>query len=221
MHAIPHCSSRLSAPVPWRLRIDGTLSGEENMRADEELLEEQKRPGAVPVLRFFRWKRPTLSYGRLQDPKQAEQKAKLFQVEEVVRRPTGGGVVRHDKDLSLSLVWRRDHPGFPKCLKDIYRGIHETVQAALRKKGMETSLYVPVGRTPGEGICFAEPVEDDLMWEGRKILGGALRVTGWGRLYQGNLLTDSWEPGRTIDELRKAFELNFFHRASEPEQILQ
>ncbi|MBI4396984.1 MAG: hypothetical protein HY548_07815 [Elusimicrobia bacterium] len=176
---------------PWRLRVDGPLSGEENMRHDHDLLEAQRDQAALPTLRFFRWKQPTLSYGRLQNHEQAAERAKLYQAREIVRRPTGGGMVRHDGDLSLSLAWRRGHPFLPKCLKNIYRAIHQTVQAALQERGVETALFVSAARsTPAEGICFVEPAEDDLMVAHRKVMGGALRVTGWGCLYQGNILVD-------------------------------
>jgi lipoate-protein ligase A len=37
-------------------------------------------------------------------------------------------------------------------------------------------------------MCFESPAVDDLMWNGKKVLGGAMRVTGFGRLYEGNLL---------------------------------
>lgn len=187
------CAPAVAAPIAWRLRVDGPLSGAENMRVDEELLALQRTPGALPVLRFFLWWEPTVSYGRLQSPEKVLDRARpLGDTDKFVRRPTGGGLVRHDKDLSLSLAWRRDHSGFPRCLKDIYRALHETVRTALRELGVETALHIPKGRNGGgRGVCFAEPVEDDLLLGGRKVLGGALRVTGWGRLYQGTILPET------------------------------
>lgn len=184
------------------------------MRIDEQLLEGQQDPDAVPTLRFFRWRQPTLSYGRLQDLRQALALAETDKrILEVVRRPTGGGMVRHDDDLSLSLVWRRDHASFPKCLKDIYRKIHKIAQAALEEKGIETTFHQNTKTGGGRsGLCFAEPAEDDLMFAGDKILGGALRVTSRARLYQGNLRTDligiQWE--YLAADMEKSFEKTFF-----------
>src|SRR5688500_5439117 len=120
------CRPASTAPAAWRLRVDQPLSGHDNMRIDADLLEAQKEPGALPVLRLFRWAHPTLSYGRLQNGHEACNMAQMLGASEAVRRPTGGGMVRHDKDLSLSLAWRRDHPSFPRCLKDVYRAVHET-----------------------------------------------------------------------------------------------
>jgi lipoate-protein ligase A len=189
------------------------------MRIDGRLLEDQKDPTAVPVLRFFRWRGPTLSFGRLQNSEAL--RALGFEAEEAVRRPTGGGAVLHGQDLSLSLVWRRDHPHFPKCLKNIYRGLHETVQQALQRRGMATILHQsPEDGKSSVGICFSEPVENDLTRNGQKILGGALRVTGWGRLYQGNILVEqlglAWEA--LAEALAEEFEKTFFY--SKPLSLL-
>lgn len=206
------CLQTLSRPMPWRLRLDPARSGADNMRLDEELLEGQKNPGAMPVLRIFRWKHPTLSYGRLQDPAWAAERAKVLGAKEIVRRPTGGGTVLHDRDVSLSLVWRRDHAGFPKCLKNIYRAVHEAAQAALKQAGVETTLYVPASkRSGGQGFCFVEPAEDDVMRGDRKVVGGALKVTGWARLYQGNVtVADGLDMDFLAKLLPRTFEQIFF-----------
>ncbi len=206
------CLQTLSRPIPWRLRLDPALSGADNMRVDEELLEEQKNPTALPVLRIFRWKHPTLSYGRLQDPRWAGERAKALGAQEIVRRPTGGGTVLHDRDVSLSLVWRRDHAGFPKCLKNIYRAVHEAVQTALQEAGVETTLYAPASKTSrGQGFCFVEPAEDDVMRGDRKVAGGALQVTGWARLYQGNVTgTEDLDMEFLAKVLPRVFEQTFF-----------
>ncbi len=219
------CSPVISAPAAWRLRVDGAQSGLDNMAADAQLLEDQKYPDALPVLRFFRWQRPTVSYGRLQNPEWVKTLTKSFHVGltssapiqnlEIVQRPTGGGMVWHDKDLSFSLSWKRDHPSFPKCLKDVYRMIHQVAAAGLAKRGIETSFYVKKSSVkPAAGICFVEPAEDDLMWKGKKILGGALRVTSWGRLYQGNLLMDpaGLNASDIIESISSAFETNFLSK---------
>lgn len=216
------CSPVITEPAAWRLRVDGAQSGLENMAADAQLLEDQKSPDALPALRFFRWRNPTVSYGRLQNPEWVKTLTKSFHVGltssapiqnmEIVQRPTGGGMVWHDQDLSFSLTWKRDHPSFPKCLKDVYRMIHQTVGDALNRRGIETSFHVKQSSAkPAAGICFVEPAEDDLMWKGKKILGGALRVTSWGRLYQGNLLVGptGLDVSDAVQSIASVFETNF------------
>jgi lipoyl(octanoyl) transferase len=181
--------------LPWRVAVDGPLSGEVNMRRDAARLEELRAPNARPVLRFFEWERPTVTYGRLQSEEKARAYGKACGTEEVVRRPTGGGMVLHNKDLSFSLVWRRGEPLLPDAPKAVYRAVHELARRALSGCGIETEFYRSASRGGGEGVCFVEPVENDLMWNGTKVLGGALRVTAWGRLYQGNLTANVWGAG--------------------------
>jgi len=212
-----HCSPRNTKSIPWRLRIDGALSGEENMAIDSDLLDGQKYPRALPTLRFFQWKEPTISYGRLQD---AATVQKLMVREgwptttPLVQRPTGGGAVYHKGDLSFSLAWSRHHPAFPKCLREIYRFIHETFQTAFGQNNLSVKKAAGGNnQIPGEGICFQEPQRDDLLVNGKKVLGGALRVTSGASLYQGNLLEKFFAGSAEnfIREASQAFEEKFFH----------
>ncbi|HRY28440.1 MAG TPA: hypothetical protein P5079_00220 [Elusimicrobiota bacterium] len=198
----------------WRLLHDGALSGEENMRRDRELLENQRRPDARPTLRFFRWSSPTLTYGKLQGEGPARQAAQAFGAAHVVRRPTGGGMVLHDKNLSLSLTWPRRSRAFPASSRSLYRTVHQILKTALRECGTETSFFVPeTSRKAGPGLCFSEPVTDDLMWRGKKVAGGALRATRWGFLYEGDVRTELVDiaPEMLIEKITAAFR-NYFSK---------
>ncbi len=71
-----------------------------NMALDEALLQTVTQP----VLRFYRWRRPALSFGyfgRFADVA-AEASAR-----ELVRRWTGGGIVLHGADLTYSIILPR------------------------------------------------------------------------------------------------------------------
>jgi lipoate-protein ligase A len=201
-------------PMDWTLRVDGALSASDNMRIDEEILAAQKDPAAAPAVRIFLWRAPAVSFGRLQDPAAAAAFARDGGASECVRRPTGGGMVLHRGDVSFSVAWRRDHAGFPKCLGDIYRAIHETAARALGDCGINATFFSKAGPAAAAGICFAEPVKDDVMGRDGKVVGGALRVTGWGRLYQGNILSEKVgaPPEELARRLAEAFEKSFFRR---------
>lgn len=181
------CSLGFETPAPARLMVDGPLPGAENMAKDQALLDAAPNT-AEPVVRFFRWKEPTVSFGRTQKEDDARAFAASVGAKALVRRPTGGGMVWHDNDLSLSIAWRRGAAGFPACIKNVYRVVHEALAEALIAEGYAVSLYRPTPqRLPGQ--CFVEPVEADVMWEGKKVIGGALRVAAGGRLYQGDIQT--------------------------------
>jgi len=176
----------------WVLIVDGAGSGAFNMKTDESLLARQQRADARPSVRIYRWSSPTITHGRFQEARSIRSWNIAPRHIPLVRRPTAGGAVFHDTDLSFSIAWKRGEL-FPKDTRKIYRSIHGAARAALADQGVKTSFHRrPPGRRDGSAarpvnLCFSEPVKDDLMWNGRKVLGGALRFTRWGGLYQGNL----------------------------------
>lgn len=172
------------------------------MALDEALLES----GPDFVLRFYRWSsRPAATFGYFQKHEQVTEILRSFgppwddPTLPAVRRPTGGGLVLHDDDLTFSLVFRRDGTLTPQA---IYRNIHRGAHLGLKKAGIATSLWSPPGwrdrpRCPADQ-CFTGPEPMDLVLEsGRKVLGGALRRRGMRVLYQGSLrLPKGNEPER-------------------------
>lgn len=182
------------------------------MRRDRDALESQRDQQALPVVRLYRWAEPTLSYGRLQSKETAEAMATALGARAVVQRPTGGGMVFHESDLSFSVVWRRDHPGLPPCIKNVYRLFHEAIAGEFCEKGMDVSLHSSDGRRRSlPGACYQEFSQDDILWRGQKLVGGALRVTAWGRLYQGNLkMSNVQEKGNWEERIINAFASTVF-----------
>jgi lipoate-protein ligase A len=213
------CADIVLRPTPWTLVLNGALSGEENMREDVKLFERQRESDSVPVVRLYRWAEPTVSYGRLQTQDAAEAFAAMAGAKAVVQRPTGGGMVFHDMDLSFSVAWRRDHPTLPPCIKNVYRLFHEAMANEFRSLGIEVSLHQSGSLRQGlPGACYQTFSKDDIIWKGQKLVGGALRVASWGRLYQGNLKilpslpSGNWDD-RLINALAKGVFLRPFSRA--------
>lgn len=182
------------------------------MRRDREALEFQRDPSVLPLVRFYRWAEPTLSYGRLQARDGAEALSSALGGRAVVQRPTGGGMVLHDLDISFSIVWRRDHPTLPPCIKSVYRLFHEALAIAFRAQGMQVLLHQAEGpKRTLPGACYQEFSQDDILYQGKKWVGGALRVTSWGRLYQGNFKPLASIPREDWERiLIAAFETNVF-----------
>ena len=208
------CSTELGS-TSWRLRVDSPGAGDDNMRRDRDALEAQRDPGALPSLRFFRWAEPTVSFGRLQNPAGAEALCQSVGARGVVQRPTGGGMVVHGNDLSFSLAWRRDIAVFPTCLKRVYSAIHGVAARVLVARGFEVELYRPRHSLKSlPGLCFNEPVEGDVLWRGEKVVGGALKVTAWGRLYQGDIRTERLgiDADALLEELVAGFEQDLFRK---------
>ena len=145
----------------------------EHMAFDETLAAAVARDGSQCFLRFYNWGNlpPAATFGYAQFFTDIE---KEFNVKNFkgpfTRRPTGGGVVYHDGDLTFSLVFNSS----VTCAAQIYRMLHGAVNAQIQsgaglagRAGKEA--YAP--RVNGAaGICFESPVENDILdAEGRKI----------------------------------------------------
>jgi lipoate-protein ligase A len=91
-----------------RLIIDPPLPGAWNMAVDEALLEDAVDNG-VATVRLYRWQEPTLSLGYFQQYADRQLHPASANCA-VVRRPTGGGAILHDREITYSIVLPASHP---------------------------------------------------------------------------------------------------------------
>ena len=135
------------------------------------------------LLRIYRFLGPCVTVGRTyrQDipPEWRED------VRDIAVRPTGGGAVLHGEDLCFSLFLFPRPPVSPRFL---YPLVHDWVGQFLKELSVDVSLQSGTPVSPNlRRVCFEEPVCGDLLWKSRKVMGGAIRVTSNGLLYQGSL----------------------------------
>lgn len=152
------------------------------MALDEALLESISRL-QKPVLRFYGWTEPAASFGYFQKYADVECATHL---RPLIRRPTGGGIVPHDKDWTYSLAFPPDHEWHSLKAEDSYRRVHEWIQAAFAILKIETEL-APKSHTAAPGQCFAGYEKSDVLWHGKKIAGAAQRRNKLGLLIQGSV----------------------------------
>jgi lipoate-protein ligase A len=154
------------------------------MAADEVLLTTLST-FSRPVLRFYAWRRPAVSFGYF--GKHADVQA-AWTGRSLVRRWTGGGAVCHAADTTFSLVAPRTERWTSLRPSAAYKALHAHAAAWLSLSGVSATLAdaVPGAGAERLGICFQEPVEADVLIDGRKVLGGAQRRGKYGVLYQGS-----------------------------------
>jgi lipoate-protein ligase A len=162
------------------------------MALDETLL--LSSPPSAAWLRFYVWDAPAITFGFAQHWRAVEPHVPGGDLSRAARRPTGGGIVRHGRDLTFSAGFPAPPAWNPSRL---YAGLHALLLRALGSAGISATLRTIPSATPplpdsaaGPLQCFASPVPMDLMTsDGReKILGGALRRMGARALYQGTLM---------------------------------
>src|ERR1044071_872839 len=113
----------------WQVVDSGPLGGESNMEIDRRTLQQMDSGQTKsPVLRFFEWSSPCISYGYLLNEEKVRDWSHLNGNLPLIKRPTGGGAVLHQTtDLSLSLLWPRHQGILPENPRDAYKAIHERI----------------------------------------------------------------------------------------------
>jgi lipoate-protein ligase A len=153
-----------------------------NMAIDEALLEATAAL-ALPILRFYGWTEPAASFGYFQHYSDVERGTLL---RPLVRRPTGGGIVPHDRDWTYSAVFPPAHPWYGYPAVESYHEIHEWIRRAFVLLNVPTEL-AGEARKAAAGQCFVGHEKSDLLWRGQKIAGAAQRRTKCGLLIQGSV----------------------------------
>ncbi len=176
-------------PELWFWEDDSPRPPGEDMAVDELLLRSRPRRA---VLRCYRWSEEAASIGFAHDAGSARRE--LGPDVPLVRRWTGGGLVRHGQDQTYSLVvpfpeeagagnpaagWRNS--------VEIYHRVHAALAAAMRDAGLAADLATD-GLQMLDTACFAAPVRHDVVaGDGRKLAGAGHRRTRYGVLHQGSM----------------------------------
>ena len=126
-----------------------------NMAVDHALLRFAATRGR-PLLRLYAWRQPAISYGYFQ-----KFPAHLAGGQsEIVRRPTGGGLVYHGNDTTYTVVIPPGHVLYRLRTHDAYQAIHRAVALALTA---QTELVRQAAAPQGQYECFQNPVAGDVV----------------------------------------------------------
>jgi lipoate-protein ligase A len=191
----------------WYLYNDTAHDPFYNMALDEVLLQSAGKLGK-PLIRIYEWDCLSVSIGYVQ-----RYDAAPFDRYTVVRRPTGGGVVYHDHDLTYTAVVPADDPICGLNRIDSYHVFHQAILETLKSFGLDGKLSPDecgaVDRATMQ--CFTTPTRYDVIAAGKKYAGAAQRRTRDGILHQGSISLEALECGREllIKKLLPAFEKQF------------
>lgn len=190
-------SGGVTAPVTWRLLVDGELAGALNMARDSAMLEAVAEGTAPPTLRLYGWRPPCLSLGRHQRLEAADAAFCSEHGVDLVRRPTGGRAVLHHLELTYAVVAPLGGTPLPRRMQDAYRRICAALVRWCRGLGVgaeltpgEVNLSLPGPRTSVP--CFEAPAGGEVVVGGRKLIGSAMRAHHGAVLQHGAVLLD-WD----------------------------
>lgn len=180
-------------PVKWHIIEDPPLTGEENMQRDLRYFQAVSQGQSPPVLRLYSWNPPALSLGRLQKEEnvvdlEACQRLGI----DVVRRPTGGRAVLHDRELTYSIMVPEGFGPIPRGVLDSYRFFSQGIADAFALLGIEAVLsprsrHRERGPFGAPGSCFDTPSPYELMVKGKKVVGSAQFRAGGALLQHGSI----------------------------------
>ena len=181
----------------WRLIIDGDLPGATNMAHDVAILEAVAAGSSPPTLRLYGWSPPCLTLGRHQGIDAADLEFCRSNGIDVVRRPTGGRALLHHLEQTYSVVAPLGNGPLPKPLQQAYSTICRSLVAAMQSIGVraeltggEVNLQLPGPRTTVP--CFEAPAGGEVVVNGRKLVGSAMRAHDGVILQHGAILLD-WD----------------------------
>ncbi|WDE99059.1 biotin/lipoate A/B protein ligase family protein [Lentisphaera profundi] len=169
----------------WFLWQDDQHSPARNMAIDEALMESAiDLPG--PLLRLYEWSTNSISFGYTQKFERIPQEGY-----DLVRRPTGGGIVYHQHHFTYTVVLPPKH-WIVKETKPVesYAYLNRCVQSALQSLSLTSSLAqeeIPKSVDRAGMVCFVTPTRYDLLSDEKKIAGSAQRRSKLGMLHQGSI----------------------------------
>jgi lipoate-protein ligase A len=166
----------LTIEYQFRFAYTPGWSGAANMEFDRRLGEES--PPDLPLVRFYTWDIPTISFGCNQNPaRRLDQELCRQEGIPVVKRPTGGRELLHGHDLCYCAAIPIERPVGGVEARRIFAAISATLVEALRAMGIDAQWSAFAARPRlADGPCFTQADSGEITVSGRKLVASAQRV---------------------------------------------
>jgi len=176
-------------PAQWRLLISPPGTGAWNMAVDTAVLKSAADGRTPPTLRFYRWTPPCLSLGINQPLEDVDQQTLNEFGWDLVRRPTGGRAILHTDELTYSVIGPKDEPRLAGGVMRSYRLLSSALFTGLKHLGLPVQVQKKKksGRDSKQPICFENPSDYEITYQGKKLLGSAQARKMGGVLQHGTL----------------------------------
>ncbi len=172
----------------WRLLDTGARDGAWNMACDVALMERARRTGES-VFRVYAWSQPTLSFGRNESAHGRYDAAAIAEAGlGLVRRPTGGRALLHDREVTYSITapvveGESLAASMRRHNRLLLHALHALGALAIEATGSRAMR-------PEGAACFAVPAAGELTLGGRKLVGSAQVRQDGALLQHGSILLD-------------------------------
>jgi lipoate-protein ligase A len=175
----------------FRLLVQEPDDGRRNMAVDEALASCAGDGLSPPTLRLYGFAPPTLSLGRFQRARELVDPVRLAEAGiTLVRRPTGGQAVLHDRELTYSVALGRAHLE-PFTKREIYQFIAGLLLAGLEALGIRGQSSRAALGSPHDPDCFRSTGQYEIADQAqRKLIGSAQVLTRRWSLQHGAIPLD-------------------------------
>jgi lipoate-protein ligase A len=182
-----------TSDATWRLLLDPPAAGAWNMAVDEVLLDGAAAGSAPPTLRFYQWAPPCLSLGYFQAFDVVDVAACRRLGVDIVRRPTGGRAILHDRELTYSVALPLRLLGDNGGVLPSYHRLSLALERGLNRLGAPVVLAPESAAqsSPDHGpVCFDRPSAHEILLDGRKLVGSAQVRRATAVLQHGSILIE-------------------------------
>ncbi len=148
------------------------------------------------LLRFYTWDAPTVTLGYMQNPeKDLDEAALTAYGGKWIRRATGGRAVLHEGDLTYSFAFGASHSFLGSSVAETYSMVSKCLMRGLEKCGIhcgthDSDLDTAAARREKKLPCFLAPNRNEIMVNGRKLIGSAQKRSIYGVLQHGSIPID-------------------------------
>lgn len=169
---------------------DTAASASQHMAFDSLLLQHYTPKDAIRF-RHYEWNTAAYTFGLSQRYSYVSSEVADHSAE-LVRRPTGGGLVDHSNDWTYTLVIPATHPFSRGLPVDAYRDVHQCMMDAMAAQGLETEFNITPPSQAAPSICFNKAELYDVILKDlpSKIAGAAQKRSKNGYMLQGSI----WKP---------------------------
>lgn len=193
-----------------------------NMELDLALFNKAESNAYYSYLRLYSWSMPCVSLGYSQKINEEIDKEAVKRAGwEVVKRPTGGGIVFHNQaEVTYSFIAPLD--SLPSGRLASYIEISNAMVCGLKKIGINAEISGKRKTKNGmrkTGLCFSYPAEYEILWQGRKLVGAAQKRGKKALLQQGSVFVKD-NPSDILSLLKRPAQKEELERAVSVEEIL-
>src|SRR5207237_4047279 len=155
-----------SMSEPWRLLVDSAAPGAWNMAVDEVLLDGVVAGATPPTLRFYQWRPACLSLGYFQAFEVVDLEGCQALGVDIVRRPTGGRAILHDREITYSVALPASILGPDGGVLPSYYRLSIALQDGLLRLGVPVAL-APESAAGDSALngpaCFDRPSANEIL----------------------------------------------------------